>query len=121
MKQTVPMKENRDFKRLYWRGRSEAGRYVAVYCKKNMLEYNRLGITVSTKIGNAVTRNRIKRLIREAYRLHEFQLVDGMDFVIVARSRAKGATYWDIEKSFLKAAKKLQVLKADVQPETEIR
>jgi ribonuclease P protein component len=120
MKKTVPMKENRDFRRLYHKGKSQAGRHVAVYCKQNRLDHNRLGITVSTKIGNAVTRNRAKRLIREAYRQYEDKLPTGMDFVVVARSRIVGATFWEVEKSFRKAAAKLQLLEQEA-PQSEIR
>lgn len=103
MKKTVSIKENREFRRLYYRGKSEATRYIVVYCSKNRLGRNRLGLTVSTKLGGAVVRNRIKRLLREAYRLHEAEFKTGYDFVVVARSRAAGAKCREIEKALLEA------------------
>lgn len=59
MVSTQSLKQNHLFRRLYQRGKSAAGRYVVVYCRKNGLPYNRLGLTVSTKVGHAVVRNRI--------------------------------------------------------------
>ena len=86
-------------------GVSTAGRHLVLYCRKNRLGYNRLGLTVSAKLAGAVQRNRVKRLFREAYRLHEDEFASGVDLVLVARSRAVGATYWEIEKSLLRALK----------------
>ena len=105
MKNTVSLKENHEFRRLYHRGVSTAGRHLVLYCRKNRLGYNRLGLTVSAKLAGAVQRNRVKRLFREAYRLHEDEFAKGVDLVLVARSRAVGATYWEIEKSLLRALK----------------
>ena len=99
MKKTIALKENHEFRRLYHRGTSSAGRHLVLYCRKN----NRLGLTVSAKLACAVKRNRIKRLFREAYRLHEDEFATGVDLVLVARARAVGATYQDIEKSLLRA------------------
>ena len=98
MKKTIALKENHEFRRLYHRGTSSAGRHLVLYCRKN-----RLGLTVSAKLACAVKRNRIKRLFREAYRLHEDEFATGVDLVLVARARAVGATYQDIEKSLLRA------------------
>lgn len=107
MKQTFSIKENRDFRRLYHRGKSAANSYLVLYASKNRLGYSRLGITVSVKLGGAVVRNRMKRLLREAYRLHERELPAGWDFVLVARSRARQAKCGDIEQALLEAAAKL--------------
>ena len=103
MKKTIALKENHEFRRLYHRGTSSAGRHLVLYCRKNRLGHNRLGLTVSAKLACAVKRNRIKRLFREAYRLHEDEFATGVDLVLVARARAVGATYQDIEKSLLRA------------------
>ena len=84
---TQSLKQNHLFRRLYQRGKSSAGRCVVVYCRKNGLDCNRLGITAGTKIGHAVVRNRIRRRIREAYRLSEAEYQRGYDIVVVARSR----------------------------------
>ena len=103
MKNTVSLKENHLFRRVYYRGVSSAGSHLVLYCRKNNLGYNRLGLTVSAKLAGAVQRNRVKRLLREAYRLHEDAFATGVDLVLVARGRVVGATYWEIEKSLLHA------------------
>ena len=66
MKQAVTLKQNRDFRRLYSRGKSAVTPSMVVYCRKNGLDHNRLGFTVSTKLGGAVVRNRARRRLREA-------------------------------------------------------
>ena len=81
MVSTQSLKQNHLFRRLYQRGKSAAGRHVVVYCRKNGLPYNRLGLTVGTKVGHAVVRNRIRRRLREAYRLSEGQFLSGYDIV----------------------------------------
>lgn len=103
MKYTISLKQNHEFRRLYHRGKSAANRHLVLYCRKNSLGVNRLGLTVSAKLTGAVGRNRIKRLLREAYRLNEEKFEKGVDLVLVARSRAVGATYKEIEKSLLRA------------------
>ena len=100
MKQTVFLKQNRIFKYLYYRGGSEVSKTLVFYFKKNKKSTNRLGITVSKKVGNAVTRNRVKRLIRENYRLRENSIRLGYDIVIVARTRAAEADFWKIGRDF---------------------
>ena len=112
MKKTVSLKENHEFRRLYHRGVSTAGKHVVIYCRRNKLGYNRLGLTVSAKLACAVKRNRIKRLFREAYRLNEDKFADGIDLVLVARVRAVGASYQEIEKSLLRALKDNKVAAA---------
>ena len=69
MKKAVTLKENWEFRRLYQKGKSAVGPAMVIYCKKNRLDHNRLGVTVSTKLGGAVIRNRARRRIREVYRL----------------------------------------------------
>ena len=107
MKKTVSLKENHEFRRLYHRGVSTAGKHVVIYCRRNKLGYNRLGLTVSAKLACAVKRNRIKRLFREAYRLNEDKFADGIDLVLVV-----GASYQEIEKSLLRALKDNKVAAA---------
>lgn len=82
------MKYNRDFKYLYRRGKSVAAGYLVLYYKKTRDTENTLGITVTKKLGCAVVRNRVRRLIKECYRLREHELAVGYKMVIVARNRA---------------------------------
>lgn len=87
---TVILKENKDFLNLYKRGRYIPSKYSVIYVKPNGRPYNRFGITAGKKIGNAVCRNRAKRLIRLAYQKSEIKLPVGIDIVIVARSGILG-------------------------------
>ena len=78
MKHTVSLKQNHQFRRLYSKGKSAVSPTLALYCRKNRLGYSRLGVTVGTKVGKAVRRNRTRRRIREAYRIHEDAFLPGM-------------------------------------------
>lgn len=113
MVSTQSLKQNHLFRRLYQRGKSAAGRYVVVYCRKNGLPYNRLGLTVSTKVGHAVVRNRIRRRLREAYRLSEGQFLSGYDIVVVARTRAASATYQELSQGLIAASRKLGLIRKE--------
>jgi ribonuclease P protein component len=115
MKHTLSLKENHQFRRLYYRGKSAASYHVVIYFRRNHLGKNRLGLTVSTKLGSAVTRNRVKRLLRESYRLHEQEWVTGVDMVFVARQSAAKASYQAMEKSLRKAAISLGLLPKDAK------
>ncbi len=110
MKKTVSLKENHLFRRLYNKGRSAVSPELAVYVRKNGRPGNRLGLTVSTKVGHAVVRNRVRRRLREIYRLNEDKLVSGVDIVVVARVRAAHAPYRRLEQSFLKLCGKVGLL-----------
>ncbi len=107
MLHTVSLKENAVFRRLYYRGASAAGRYMVLYCRPNGRKVNRLGFTVSTKLGHAVVRNRLRRRLREVYRLNEAELRTGFDIVIVARGAAGEADFFALQHSFLTLAAKL--------------
>ena len=85
MKRTVMLRLNKDFKRLYYRGKSQVDPLLVLYAKRNNLKVNRLGITTSKKIGNAVKRNRARRIVKAAYRQLEIDIPVGWDFVFVAR------------------------------------
>jgi len=102
------LKQNHLFRRLYRRGESTADRYLVLYFRRNGLAGNRLGITVSAKLGHAVVRNRLRRRLREIYRLHETELPRGYDLVLVGRKAAVDADYHRLERSFLRLAAKLK-------------
>ena len=113
MVSTDTIKKNYEFRRLYNRGKNKVSPYLAVYVIEKKQGPRRLGITVSTKVGCAVIRNRVRRLIREAFRLNETLFSDNADIIVVARVRAKDATYAQIEKSLLSLAGELGILKSN--------
>jgi len=100
------LKKNDDFRKCYNTGKSYVNRDLVLYVCGNDMGKNRIGISVSKKVGNSVVRHRITRLIRESYRLHEQMFNSGLDMVVVARSRAKGADYHRIEGALLHLAGK---------------
>ena len=102
MKYSVSLKSNRDFRRLYSRGKQAVAPTMVLYTRKNRLKENRLGITTGKKLGNAVTRNRIRRRLREIYRLHEEEFLLGRDLVVVARVRSAFVSYQTLERDFLR-------------------
>lgn len=110
MKNTFSIKLNRDYKRLYYKGGCVGSDILVVYYKKNNLPCNRLGITVGKKIGGAVVRNRIKRLIRESYRLIENEICSNTDIVIVARSKCAEADYQAVSGTMKRLFKKCGIL-----------
>lgn len=106
----VTLTLNTQFKKLYQKGNSNVSPTVVVYAKRNGLPFNRIGITVSKKIGKAVIRNRSKRRLREVFRTNSKNLIQGFDFVLVARGRTAFSPYARLEADFLSAAKDLGVL-----------
>ena len=113
MKKTASLKENHLFRRAYHRGKTAADSRLALYTRHNGQKTNRLGLTVSTKLGHAVVRNRVRRRLREIYRLNEDKLISGVDLVVVARVRAADSDYHQLERSFLRLADKLSLLKQE--------
>jgi ribonuclease P protein component len=110
MKSTVTLKKNYEFHRLYSKGKSAVTPFLVVYARKTKRPGNRIGFTVSNKLGKAVKRNRVRRRLREIYRLHEERFVPGTELVAVARARAVTATYRQLETAFLSACGKLGLL-----------
>ena len=104
------LKFNHVFRRLYSRGTSCANRYLVIYCRKNGTKRNRIGLTVGAKLGHAVERNRLRRRLREIYRLHEENFSRGYDIVVVARSAAMQTSYQQLEGAYLYLAGKLELL-----------
>lgn len=98
MRQAEKLKKNEDFKKVYSRGKSIVTPYLVLYFIRNGTGQNRLGISVSKKVGNSVVRNRTKRLIREAFRLSSLTLKSGLDMVIIARVRMNQADFKTTEK-----------------------
>ena len=107
MEFTSTIKQNYEFRRLYSKGKSCANAYLVVYCRKNRAGRSRIGYTVSNKVGHAVVRNRIRRRLREIFRLNQGGLAQGYDMILVARTRAVGAEYRELERAFLNVCGKL--------------
>ena len=101
MKFSDSLKKNRDFQNVYSKGKSYANRLLVMYVLDNQTESNRLGISVSKKVGNSVIRHRITRLIRESYRLQEDMFNSGLDIVVIARATARNADYHQIESALM--------------------
>ena len=110
MKRAVTLKENYEFRRLYQKGASAVGGGMVLYCRKNRLGHNRLGVTVSVKLGHAVVRNRARRRLRELYRLAQPDMRQGYDLVLVARSRAVEGPWRRMDAAFRKALGQLGLL-----------
>ncbi len=110
MRNSESLKKNNDFRLVYRTGRSYANKNLVMYVRRNDLARNRIGISVSKKVGNSVVRHHLTRLVRESYRLHEEKYRIGYDVVIVARVNARDCTYAAIERAMLQLAAKHHLL-----------
>jgi len=99
--------KNKDFQQVYKMGKSYANKYLVMYVLENHTEENRLGISVSKKVGNSVVRHRITRLMRESYRLNKEEFKSGYDIVVIARSTSKDKSYKEIESALLHLGRNL--------------
>lgn len=113
MDSKLTLKKNYEFRRLYNKGKSAVTPYMVVYCMRTGKDVRRVGYTVSTKLGKAVTRNKIRRRLREIYRLSSPRLIDGVDMVIVARAKCVDADYSKMESAFLRACGELKLLREE--------
>lgn len=101
MKYSESLKKNQDFRNVYGKGKSCANKYLVMYVLENETGRNRLGISVSKKVGNSIVRHRLTRLIRESYRLQEERYRRGLDIVVIARAAAKEKNYHEIDSAML--------------------
>lgn len=99
------LKKNRDFQTVYKKGKSLANSYLVMYVLKNDKEKNRVGISVSKKVGNSVVRHHLTRLVRESYRLSEEHFQCGYDIVVIVRASAKDKNYHEIESALIHLGK----------------
>ncbi|MBQ7480839.1 MAG: ribonuclease P protein component [Lachnospiraceae bacterium] len=102
---TDSLKNNTDFKNVYSKGKSKANRFFIMYVFENSTDKNRIGVSVSKKVGNSVIRHRIKRLVKESYRLHEEMFNSGLDIVVIARSGAADLGFYNVESALLHLSK----------------
>ena len=103
MEYSDSLKKNNEFQRVYRKGTSQANRYLVMYVLENHDRHmeNRLGISVSKKVGNSVVRHHLTRLLRESYRLHEEMFHSGWDIVVIVRVSAKNEGYHKLKSSLL--------------------
>ena len=113
MKFSSSLKLNHIFRRLYHTTGFGNG-FMVLYARKNRTETNRVGITVSKKLGKAHIRNRVRRRLREVYRLNEDRFAPGWDIVVVARSRCVNADFDKLTQAFLSLADKAGISEAQL-------
>lgn len=110
MKAINKLKKNEDFRKVYQKKRSMANKLLIIYILENGYEFNRVGFTVSKKVGKSVTRSRVKRLLRESYRLNDEKILQGYDIIFVARDTASEASYKEIESAMLHLIRKMKLM-----------
>ncbi len=110
MERIERLRKNEEFRRVFKSGEVIVGDKIVVYFLENALSYSRVGITVSRKLGGAVERNKLKRIVREAWRAREGELRKGFDLVLVPRMKAKTASFWDISEELQQLLMKSNVL-----------
>ena len=111
MEYSESLKKNRDFKTVYGNGKSRV--------MKNGTEKNRIGISVSKKVGNSVVRHHLTRLIREIYRLNEHHFKKGLDIIFIVRVNAKKTDYHTLEKALMHVADIHRVLEKSRNEQNE--
>ena len=105
------LKKTRDFSVVYQKGKSIANRTLVLYVfRVKDRETNRLGISVSKKVGNSVIRHRLTRLVRESYRLHENEFVGGLDMIVLVRPGAKESDFFTIERALLSLGRRAEII-----------
>lgn len=113
MEYSESLKKNSDFQKVYKSGKSYANKYLVMYVLPNRMKKNRVGISVSKKVGNSVVRHRITRLIRESYRLNELSFQIGLDIVVIARITSKEKNFSDLERALLHLGKLHHILEGE--------
>ena len=110
MKRFNSIKKNDEFRRIYKNGKSYANKYIVMYIYENEGQTNRIGISVSKKVGNSVVRHRLTRLIREVFRLNEDYLKKGYDIIVIVRNNSKDLDYKKMESAYLHLCKLHNIL-----------
>ena len=115
------LKKKKDFQAVYSRGKSYANRFLVLYVFRSNGFQGKVGFAAGKKLGNAVKRNRVKRLLRESYRMNQGAIKDGVSLLFVGRKAAVDAGCQDLEKAFLALAKKAGIMAGDVEISIEKR
>lgn len=105
------LRDKRNFSAVYNKGKSFGSKHVVLFCKKNSEKYNRLGFLASKKVGNSVTRNRARRLMKESYRNIQSELNEGYDLIFIARKGIEKEKCQTVQKSMIFLLKKADILK----------
>ena len=113
MDPAVTVKENYEFRRIYRKGKSAVSPQLVIYCQRNRRGHSRLGVSVSTKLGCVVVLNRVRRRIREIYRLNKAKMLPGYDLIVVARVRAVETDYQKLDRTYLRLLEQLDLLRED--------
>ncbi|MBR6381595.1 MAG: ribonuclease P protein component [Lachnospiraceae bacterium] len=108
------LRKNSLFQDVYRNHRSFADKFFVMYIRPNGLEVNRVGFSVSKKVGNSVVRHHVTRLLREAFRLSEEMFNSGLDIVIIARPASAEVTFEETKRSLTGLAKRHRFLKSTV-------
>ena len=113
MDPAVTVKENYEFRRIYRKGKSAVSPQLVIYCQRNRRGHSRLGVSVSTKLGCAVVRNRVLRRFRYINRLNKAKMLPGYDLIVVARVRAVETDYQKLDRTYLRLLEQLDLLRED--------
>ena len=104
------LRKNKKFQAVYRTGKSYANKMAVLYVMPNDSDSRRIGFAAGKRLGGAVVRNRVKRLLREAYRLQQVQLISGVDLVLVGRQPMVGADYKVVAKAFLDLCNRARIV-----------
>ena len=115
------LKKKKDFQAVYSRGKSYANRFLVLYVFRSNGFQGKVGFAAGKKLGNAVKRNRVKRLLRESYRMNQDAIKEGVSLLLVGRKAAVDAGCQDLEKAFFALAKKAGIMAGDAEFSIEKR
>lgn len=111
MKSANRLKKNSDFNIVYSKRRSMANKLLIIYINENELNNNRVGFVVSKKVGNSVVRSKVKRLMKESYRINGHRFKEGYDIIFIARAGCKSSTFKEVESAILHLMRKMKLTK----------
>ena len=120
LRKSFRVKKEKDFNAIFQEGKSVANRKFVVYRLENSEQHFRVGLSVSKKLGNAVTRNQIKRRIRHVLITHKDQIIENLDFVVIARKGVEEMNYTEIEKNLLHVLRLANIYQEGNESEEEI-
>lgn len=111
MKKVYSLKTNEEFKKVYKEGKNYWNRNLILYIKGNDLEYNRIGYSITKKVGNSVVRNRVRRRLKEIYRLNADGFKSGYDMIIIPKNNTRDISYRELESAMLHILKLAKIKK----------